>query len=272
MSATDNNDLQVGRFKIRWRSYGGRKDGNFPIVCVSGAYQTMGAWKSFISHFRPFTQIVTFDMPGLGGARIIDGGTDISLREKSEILSAVIDHAAQGRVNIFAASWGGAVSSMYASLYPERVEKLVLASFGLRANDEMKNVIRMVKRHIADGTYRSISGIVQSSFGRRLPSGMKRNLDIQFQQADTDGMRQLYEHLSWCETADLMSDIEFSRIRAATHILNGTDDEIIDFDTLASLEAIIPDCTRSVVSEYGHFLHFENPALLRRYQGILGCE
>lgn len=263
-------NLKVGRFDIRWRSFGKHQNTSiFPIVCVNGAYQTIGSWKSFISFFKPHTQIVVFDMPGVGGSTITQGSMDVSLNEQAEVLSAVVDHVVRGKVNLFAASWGGAAASVYASTNGDRVSKLILASFGLTANKNMKNVIDVIRASIVTENYGDIYKTIIKTFGEHLSAVMKKNIEAQFKSPDMHNIQYLYQHLLYCKRANLLQEIDFPKIESDTYIFSGDQDYLVDVDTLSILEKLLPHCKRRAVLECGHFMHFENPELLSQYAEIL---
>ncbi len=45
---TVKGELELGRFLVPYRIYG---EAEKTIICISGAKQTMAAWRSFVSHF-----------------------------------------------------------------------------------------------------------------------------------------------------------------------------------------------------------------------------
>jgi alpha-beta hydrolase superfamily lysophospholipase len=79
--------LSYDRFKVPYRKYG---SANKIIVCLSGAKQTMSAWRSFISYFHHEYSVVVFDMPGQGRAQILSGPAGVSLDEQVEVLNQVV--------------------------------------------------------------------------------------------------------------------------------------------------------------------------------------
>ena len=60
---TVKGELKLGRFLVPYRIYG---EAQKTIICISGAKQTMAAWRSFVSHFINEYSVVVFDLPGQG--------------------------------------------------------------------------------------------------------------------------------------------------------------------------------------------------------------
>ncbi|GAA1825109.1 alpha/beta fold hydrolase [Agromyces salentinus] len=106
-----------------------------------------GWWSSHLeldwrnAGFRRFTSalarhrtVIRYDRPGTG---VSDrGGLPArSLEEEFEILEALIDEAAPGRVALFGASSGAGVASLFAARHPDRVDALVLYGAYARGAD-----------------------------------------------------------------------------------------------------------------------------------------
>jgi pimeloyl-ACP methyl ester carboxylesterase len=85
------NIIKFDRFEIPYRVHG--DTGPF-IICVNGVQQTMAVWRSFIKHFSKNYKVIVFDFPGQGRAKIISGGSGVSIDEQVEILHEVIDKLA----------------------------------------------------------------------------------------------------------------------------------------------------------------------------------
>ena len=83
---TRKEELRVDRFIVPYRVYG---DGDTAIVCVSGAQQTMAAWRPFVTRFARQHAVVVFDPPGLGRSQILGGDAQVSLSEQVRVLQAV---------------------------------------------------------------------------------------------------------------------------------------------------------------------------------------
>ena len=84
-----------------------------------------------------------FDFPGQGRAQIISGSAVVSLDEQVEVLHQVL--AAQNvpeKSIVAGASWGGVVVAAFASRFPQLVDKIILASFGIRVNEKLVQAIQ----------------------------------------------------------------------------------------------------------------------------------
>lgn len=262
--------LRVGRSLVAYRVYSSGRDRPI-LICINGAQQTMAAWASFVRYFSPYFSIVVFDFPGQGRSRTMVGHPSMTLDEQVELLHQIASEVGGGQsVCVFSASWGGIVAAAYAARYPRNVERLLLASFGLRVNSKLADLIDLGIRLIERGNKQEIGVQIVENFGRMLPGEFKQKVLSQFESMGPDKLESFYRHLVFCrEISDLREAIPFEAIRAQTTIMNGEDDPIIDpQDALLAAERI-PDCQAVVVPRAGHFMHFEDPTLLDRYAQCL---
>ena len=101
---TVKGELELGRFLVPYRIYG---EAEKTIICISGAKQTMAAWRSFVSHFVNDYSVVVFDLPGQGRATILSGDPGISFDEQVDVLHNIVKETNRnGTVVLAAASWG----------------------------------------------------------------------------------------------------------------------------------------------------------------------
>ena len=127
--------IEVGRFLVPYRIYG---DHGETIVCISGAQQTMAAWRSWVSYFSKEYIVVIFDQPGQRKGAILSGYDSISLDEQIEILHRIILRSGDTkRINLAGSSWGAIIAAAFASRYPENVDKIILGSFGVKPSKRL---------------------------------------------------------------------------------------------------------------------------------------
>jgi len=246
------------------------KKNTLPLVVVNGAQQTIASWRSLISQFEDRYQIILFDLPGQGGSKVLTGEDHIKLQEQSDVLSSVINATAKdSTINIITSSWGGAVAANYTANNPDRVNKLILGSFGLSANRNMESVINLGQAAIERGDYDALGQIIVDGFGGGLTPMLQQKIIKQFQLMSKENIAQFYEHISWSLDTNLLDEIDFSNIKASTLLINGSSDTVVDVDALKPLETLIPNCVRRVIKDVGHFLHFENKEIINDYDEFL---
>jgi pimeloyl-ACP methyl ester carboxylesterase len=260
-------DLAVDRFVIPYRIYGGGTDG---LAFVNGLQQSMAMWHSFVVRFGRSYRIVIFDFPNHGRGRIVSGPDDVSIEEQVGILDAVTDAARfTGQLTVCSASWGGVVAAKYAVCHPGKVQRLILASLGTRANEKL---IEMISRgfEIRSENRTEIADTIVNTFGADLPPSMKRRIFRQFQQMSQAALEAFHRHgLFVLSVRELRNAVDVRKIKCKTIILHGERDTIVDAEDARFLASQIPNSEFKNIAGVGHFLHLENEGILDVYEDIL---
>jgi pimeloyl-ACP methyl ester carboxylesterase len=261
-------ELNIGRFLIPYRIYG---EAEKTIVCISGAKQTMAAWRSFVSHFVSDYSVVLFDLPGQGRATILSGEPGIGFDEQVEVLHKIImETNRNGSVILAAASWGTIVSAAIAARYPELVDKMILGSFGAKPSKAVIDVIRAGQSLFDGNKTEEIAPLMIEKFGQHIPETHKKQMIEQFRGMSREQFLSFYEHCEFVEKAtDIEDFINLGNITASTLILSGEYDAILDPDDIEKASSRIPDCEYKMIPGAGHFLHWEQSDILYTYSEFL---
>jgi 2-succinyl-6-hydroxy-2,4-cyclohexadiene-1-carboxylate synthase len=259
--------LTTGRFSIPYRIYENKGP---QFICVNGVQQSMAMWQTVVARFARDYRIVLFDFPNQGKAKILAGSSEVSLDEQIEILAAVMDKTGISRdATVCAASWGGVIAVAFASRYPDRAKRLILASLGTKPNKQM---VETIKEGVGlDMKNRDqMAHILIKSFGETLPQRIKDNIVNQFRVMKEESVQAFCEHGLFVIASKNLSDIvDLPAIKAKTILLNGENDTIIDLDDVKSLASKIPNCELRIIKGVGHFMHMENETVLDIYEDIL---
>jgi pimeloyl-ACP methyl ester carboxylesterase len=264
----EKSELKLGRFEIPYRVYGEAKE---TIICISGAKQTMAAWRSFVSHFVADYSVVVFDLPGQGRAKILEGEPSASFQDQQDILLGIINKANRnGKVILAAASWGTIISAAVAANHPHLVDKMILGSFGVKPNKEILEVIHQGKTLYDENRLHEIAPLMIRSFGQKIPDSQKRQIIEQFGNMDREHFISFYDHCVFVEQCTHIEEyIQLSKIEAKTLIISGEHDAILDHDGIREAAKRISDCVYKLVPSAGHFLHWEQPNILHTYREFL---
>jgi pimeloyl-ACP methyl ester carboxylesterase len=131
------------------------------MVCVNAAQQTMAAWRPVVSYFLKDYRLLLFDFPGQGRAQIISGSALVGLDEQVEVLYRVLSAQNAPEKSIVAgASWGGVVVAVFASRYPHLVDKIILASFGIRMSEKLVQAIREGQQVNGNATGEHVADVI----------------------------------------------------------------------------------------------------------------
>ena len=260
-------EIEVGRFVIPYRTCG---DGTQSLVFVNGLQQSMAMWHSFVRRFGQSYRIVIFDFPNHGKGRILSGSDDVSLDEQVDILDAVTNVASiTGELTVCSASWGGVIAAIYAVRHPARVQRLILASVGTRANEKMINMITSGFGIRLEDRGRIAETLI-NTFGDNLPPSMKRKIFLQFEHMTQAGLEAFQRHgLFVLSIRELARAVDVSEIKCKTIIVHGEKDTIVDAEDAVFLASQIPNAEFRNIPGVGHFLHLEDESILSIYKDIL---
>jgi len=264
-----SGELNSDRFIVPYRKYGSAKKA---IVCLSGAKQTMSAWRSFISYFHHEYSVVVFDMPGQGRAQILSGPAGVSLDEQVEVLNQVVLEALDDSVVekcVFGGSWGSIVAAAYAERHPYVFDKVILGSFGTKPNIVLSSIIEQVQVMIGEGCEKDIAPMMIEKFGQYIPDILKRQIITQFDKMTEAQFQSFYEHSVFVtQMGDLKELVNLKNIRVPTLVVMGQYDTIMDlFDTRKATQ-LIPNGEFRLIKGAGHFLHWEKEQILSIYQAF----
>lgn len=261
-------EIPVGRFLIPFRLFG---RGNRILVCVNGAQQTMAAWRPVVTYFARDYRLLLFDFPGQGRARVISGPSVVDLDEQVEVLRQVL--LAQNDYHnciVAGASWGGVVVAAFASRFPDLVDKIVLASFGIRVNEKLVEAIQDGQRLNGAATGEKIADVIIKYFGQHLNGTFKRKMHDQFKNITKEHMENFNAHGNLMKRTRHISEVvDLRSIKAQTLIINGALDTVMDREDALVAASQIANCMVKFVPGVGHFLHNESDDVLEIYRDFL---
>lgn len=265
---TRKGALEFGRFHIPYRRYGEHPN---VLLCVSGILQTMAVWRAVTQRFSSHFSVVIFDMPGVGRSQILSGSAHVTVQEQLDVVDALIQHIAPiGDLTLAGSSWGTSIAASYAAQKPDAVQQLVLSSFGMQPNAEMRRIVANAGELYAARNYAAGADLIINMFGTEIGATYKRQITSQFENLSDERADAFYQHCrNILEIGCLQDLIDLSKIEARTLIVNGSKDRIIDLDDMWIAQALIPDCECLLVEGAGHFLHFERVEILDDYADFL---
>lgn len=264
--------LDISRFEVPYRLYGNSEN---LIVCISGAKQTMSAWRSFVSRFQDEFSVLVFDLPGQGRSQIKHGGAGVSLEEQVDALNQLLvklnAHSYSSRF-LVGGSWGSIVAASYLDRYPGLFDKAILGSFGTKANSVLKSIIDKVQVYIEQGKGAEIAPLMIEKFGQLIPDHLKRQIISQFNDMSEEQFSSFYEHSrSVNEMGDLKRYVKLEGISIPVLVVMGQFDTIMDLFDTRNATKLLAKGEFKLIKGVGHFLHWEKPELLELYSDYLNC-
>ena len=122
--AENSHFVDVDGLHLHYQQFGERTD---PVMLLIHGYTSSTfVWKTVAPEFaeRGF-QVIAVDLVGFGFSQK-PAWFDYTIQSQARVLSRFMNRLGIGKATVVGSSYGGAVASMLALDYPERVEKLVL--------------------------------------------------------------------------------------------------------------------------------------------------
>ncbi|MEU8506577.1 alpha/beta hydrolase [Streptomyces brevispora] len=107
-----------------------------PVIVLGGALQGMYGWPQMDEHLGPRAQVVTADLPGMGGADPLPPGTGDDILHAA--VTGIIDDLGVSRVNLFGFSYGTSIAFGCARQNPGRIARLALGGVPVHISDAQR--------------------------------------------------------------------------------------------------------------------------------------
>jgi pimeloyl-ACP methyl ester carboxylesterase len=202
-------------------------------------------------------RVVALDLKGFGySERHAD--SDYSLTEQARLVTRFMDRLDIGKAVLVGHSMGGGVAMRVASMWPEKVEKLVLVAsvpgegfptVGSRALPLIRPILPLLTRLIAS---RLLSATVHSSSS--VTAEMRKAYLAPLRiRGSMNGLHQMMRD------SRRIGPVDHERIRQPTLILRAAHDHIIPDHAIERLRQNLPHAVTVTVERAGHLLLEERP-------------
>jgi poly(3-hydroxyalkanoate) depolymerase len=224
-------------------------DSGPPLVLCNGIGASLDLLEPFISELPPEIEVVSFDVPGVGGSSLPRVPYNFALL--SMLLGRLLRELGYDTVDMLGISWGGGLAQQFAFQNPRRCRRLVLVSTAtgyLMIPAHPRVLVKMVTpRRYRDPDF-AVS-IAANLYGGRLRTQPQLAGRILHEQSRLGSRRgyalQLLAGLGWTSLPFL------PMLRQETLVLAGNDDPIIPLVNARMLSHLLPH-SRLHVFDDGH--------------------
>jgi pimeloyl-ACP methyl ester carboxylesterase len=240
---------------VRWSSEG---DGA-ALVLLHGLGGDRGFWAAESSALRTDFRVVSVDLRGSGGTPIAGDGQSVATL--ADAVCSVLDGAGIRSAHMVGFSMGGLVAQSLAARYPNRVDRLVLASTYAVMNPQARMFLDAVRDVVrSSGSLRAVFPLVCPWLFSVVFLSDKANAawlqtpDEDEDEAPAGWLAQYQAQREFDGRADL------HRITAPTLVLAGDEDRLVTAADAATLASGIDATSIRTFPGSGHLINVEQPA------------
>lgn len=208
-------------------------------------------------------QLITPSRPGYGKTPLDD---KLTPRKTADLVVALLNYLKIDKIVLYAISAGGLTSIELASRYPERVDKLILASaVSKKWLDKNGQVYRTAKKLFNPKMEKIVWGLIRI-FSRIFPKMIAKSFYPQFSKnkihkldnGDVNELLSSFEHYNskYGFTIDIDHDIEsetITKIKCPTFIIHSRNDNSVSFEHAEHANKMISNSKLiELDNEWGH--------------------
>jgi pimeloyl-ACP methyl ester carboxylesterase len=208
-------------------------------------------------------QLITPSRPGYGNTPL---NNNLTPKDTADLIVSLLDNLRIDKVILYAISAGGLTSIELAARYPERVEKLILASaVSKKWLDKNGKVYKTAKKLfnpkteiIVWGMIRFFSGIFPKMIADNFYPQFSKNKPHKLEKSDIKRLLSTFKHFN--SKSGFMSDIEhdvetglISEIKCKTLIIHSRNDNSVPFEHAEHANRMIKESKLiGLDNEWGH--------------------
>ncbi|WP_127530129.1 alpha/beta fold hydrolase [Paenibacillus kobensis] len=206
-----------------------------PLLLIPAFGYTAPQWNSQLEAWSRQHRVIVFHPPGSG---LSLGGEDVAYETVCRGLIEALDAlGVQEPLPVFASSWGGMVAMSFASLYPERVQSLVLAgcfhSVSLEESTRLKEMLKI------DFDHNGASDLYEAVFQTQYMSSAVAKYATA--QMFPNGIASTESYLTGIEVP--------------VCIIAGEEDQVFSRSRTEELLSLLPHASLQLIPKAGHFPH-----------------
>jgi pimeloyl-ACP methyl ester carboxylesterase len=226
----------------------------FPFLILHGWGGSSSSWVEVQKRLsNKGYKVVSLDLPGFG--KTSSPLVPWEIRDYSNFILNFIEKLKLGKIILLGHSFGGRISIKFASLYPEKLEKLFLfASAGIKHPWNFRK--RIIYIFAGIGNF-----LLSPKFLRRVKDLARNIFYILIRQRDyrkaKGAMRETFKKVV---DEDLASDL--SKISTKTLIVWGEKDNAVPLKDAYFIKEKIPTSVLEIIPKVGHTANLEAPEKL----------
>lgn len=224
--------VQAGDARIYYEVYGAGQ----PIVLLhGGGFGATIEMADFIDKLKPNYQAIAISTRGHGKSEM--GNTPLTYEQKANDVMAVVNAVTKEAVIVLGFSDGAYTGYKVASMYPERVKKLIAIGAGEQAPGLRKVILDTKEAYGLDSAY------------------WKQQLAL---MPEPERWQEYWTKIAGFYNTMTASKALFSSIKCPVLLVSGELDRNAPLPSIINAYNMIPNCQLSIVPNAGHVVFLEN--------------
>ena len=231
-----------------------------PLLLIGGLSSDSQTWQLVLSPLKKRFKVIIFDNRAAGRTKDPGGAFDVAVMTKDAVM--LLDHLGIENADILGHSMGGFIAQDIAAVYPERVNRLVLANTAAALSGKVKILLGdLLNIYTNDAQYEAfIKEFMKWLFTPQFLNNKKKTdqfikyvLAYSYRQTPEDFKRQ-FEACAKYHSVDRLK-----KIQSETLLLSGEQDRIVSHSEIDLLESMIPNTKTKRSANAAHSIQTEFP-------------
>lgn len=229
-----------------------------PLLILHGVFGMLDNWHSLSTKFAEQFRVYAIDLRNHGHSPHSD---EMSYSLMADDIKELMDKENLEECILLGHSMGGKVAMQFASMYPEKLDALIVADIAPKRYKPGHLEIIAALKSLDFSKIKSRTE-AQKQLSEKIDSAGVRNFLLKNLSRTGSGQYGLKMNLAAIETAydHIIGEIEFSwPLNIPTLFLSGSESRYIQEHDRAEIEAWFTEVEFDEVSKAGHWLHADNP-------------
>lgn len=245
------------------------------LVLIPGFASGAWSWSWQIEEFAKIFRVITFDPRGIARSPIGEGDS-VSIPSIADDIVTLLEKLGIGKAHILGISFGGFVALDFALRFPERVNRLVLASTSFGGPNHVAPSMHVLAAFAStDGlnTAERIRKYLTVAFSPEFVETNSETVDRFCDLREKNFVpREIYMQQLQAALSFNVED-RVSQIGSETLVITGDKDVVVPTQNSRNLAAAIPRSKLEIISGSGHMAFVEQASEFNRVvTGFLGSK
>jgi 2-hydroxymuconate-semialdehyde hydrolase len=234
-----------------------------PIVLIHGSGAGVSAWANWrltIPQLAKRARVIAYDVPGFGFTQLEPSAT-YNINYWLEHLVAFLDVLKLDKVSFVGNSFGGTLSTHFASRYPDRAHRLAMMGANLLSHDILPDLDRLgwgyepspeMMRELLEAFPYDKSIITEDLVQARYEATRRPEYQAAFRSMFPAPRQRWIDALA--PTADQLSELECEML-----MIHGREDRMVPVEVSIRAAMLVPRAQVHIFGHCGHWVQIERP-------------